>query len=77
MAILVETAIPVEMTAREEKILEEVTRQCATIAGSQAVLDPIVFTINERRTHETEFTKALLQSPPLEIKISSDYPVML
>jgi len=77
MAILAEMAIPVEMTALKETMLEEATRQCATIAGSQAILDRIVFTTNERRKHETEFAKALLQSPPLEIEISSDYPVML
>jgi len=46
MAILAETAIPVEMTALET-MLEEVMRQCATIAGSQAISDPIVFTTNE------------------------------
>jgi len=77
MAILAETAIPVEMTALEETILEEVTRKRATIAGSQAISDLIVFTTNERRKHETEFAKAQLQSPPPEIEISSDYPVML
>jgi len=77
MAILAETAIPVEMTALKETMLEELTRQCATIAGSQAISDPIVFTTNERRKHETEFAKAQLQSPPLENEISSDYPVML
>jgi len=75
-AILAETAIPVEMTALET-MLEEATRQCATIAGSQAISDPIVFTTNEQRKHETKFVKAQLQSPPLEIEISSDYPVML
>jgi len=36
-----------------------------------------IFTTNERRKHETEFAKAQLQSPPLEIEISSDYPAML
>jgi len=77
MAILAETAIPVEMTTLEETMLEEVTRKRATIAGSQATSDPIVSTTNERRKHETEFAKAQLQSPPLEIEISSDYPVML
>jgi hypothetical protein len=77
MAILAETAIPVEMTALEETMLEEVTRKRATIAGSQAISDPIVFTTNERRKHETEFAKAQRQSPPLEIEIFSDYPVML
>jgi hypothetical protein len=76
-ALRAETAIPVEMTALEETMLEEVTRKRATIAGSQAISDPIVFTTNERRKHETEFAKAQLQSPPLEIEISSDYPVML
>jgi len=76
MAILAETAIPVEMTARET-MLEEATRQCATITGSQAISDPIVFTTNEQRKHETKFEKAQLQSPPLEIEISFDYPVML
>ena len=76
-AIVAETAIPVEMTALEETMLEEATRQCATIAGSQAISDPIVFTTNERRKYETEFTKAQLQSALLEIEISSDYPVML
>jgi len=49
MATLAETAIPVEMTALEEIMLEEVTRKRATIAGSQAISDPIVFTTNERR----------------------------
>jgi len=58
-------------------MLEEATRKHATIAGSQAISDPIVFTTNEGRKHETEFAKAQLQSPPLEIEISSDYPVML
>jgi hypothetical protein len=77
MAILAETAIPVEMTALEETMLEEATRRCATIAGSQAISDPIVFTTNEQRKHETKFKKAQLQSPPLEIEISFDYPVML
>jgi len=77
MAILEETAILVEMTALEETMLEEVTRKHAIIAGSQAISDAIVFTTNERRKHETEFPKAQLQSPPLEIEISSDYPLML
>ena len=71
-AIPAETTIPVEMTA-----LEEATRKRATIAGSQAISDPIVFTTNERRKHETEFAKAQLQSPLLEMEISSDHPVML
>jgi len=75
-AILAETAIPVEITALET-MLEEATRQCATIAGSQAISDPIVFTTNEQRKHETKFEMAQLQSPPLEIEISFDYPVML
>jgi len=76
MAILAETAIQVEMTALET-MLGEATRQCATIAGSQAISDLIVFTTNEQRKHETKFAKAQLQSPPLEIEISCDYPVML
>ena len=75
-AILAETAIPVEMTALET-MLEEAMRQCATIPGSQAISDPIVFTTNEQRKHETKFEKAQLQSPPLEIEISFDYQVML
>ena len=75
-ALRPETAIPVEMTALEETMLEEVTKKCATIAGSQAISDPIVFTTNERRKHETEFAKAQPQSPPLEIAMSFDYPVM-
>lgn len=44
MAILEESAILVEMKALEETMLEEVTRQCATIEGSQATSDPIVLT---------------------------------
>jgi len=76
MAILAETAIPVEMAALDT-MLEEATRQCATIAGSQAISDPILFTTNEQRKHETKFEKAQLQLPPLEIEISIDYPVML
>ena len=73
----VRTAIPVEMTALEETMLEEATRKRATMAGSQAISDPIVFTTNERRKHETQFEKAQLQSTRLEIEIPSDYPVML
>ena len=72
-----ETAIPVEMTTQEETMLQEVTRKRATIAGCQATSDPIVFTKNEGRKHKTEYVKAQLQSPPLEIEISSDYPVVL
>jgi len=75
-ALRAETAIPVEITALET-MLEEATRQCATSAGSQAISDPIVFTTNEQRKHETKFEKAQLQSPLLEIEISPDYPVML
>ena len=77
MAILAETAIPVEMTALDQTMLEEATRNRATIAGSQAISYPIVFTTHERRKYEPEFAKAQLHSPPLEIEISSDYPVML
>jgi len=75
-ALIVETAIPVEMTALET-MLEEAMRQCATIAGSHGISDPIVFSINEQWKHETKFEKAQLQSPPLEIVISFDYTVML
>jgi hypothetical protein len=77
MACLGESAIAVKMTALEETMLDEATRQCATIAGSQAISDPIVFTTNKQRKHETKFAKAQLQSPPLEIEISSHYPAML
>jgi hypothetical protein len=45
--LLVETAIPVEMTALEATLLKEAMGQHATIAGSQAISDPIVFTGNE------------------------------
>jgi len=76
-ALTAETAIAAEITALAETMLEEMMRKCATTVGSQAISDPIAFTTNERRKHETEFAKALIQSPPLEIEISSDYPVML
>jgi hypothetical protein len=76
MTILVDTAFVVEMTALEETMMEEGTRKRATIAGSQAIADPIVFTTNDQRNHEAEFAKAQLQSPPLEIEISFDNPVM-
>ena len=76
-ALRAETAIPVEMTALEETMLEEAMRKHATIAESQATSDPIASTTNERRKHATEFAKAQHQSPPPEIEISSDYPVML
>jgi hypothetical protein len=46
VAILAETAIVVEMTSLEETMLQEATRQGATIEGSQAISDPIVFTTN-------------------------------
>jgi hypothetical protein len=75
-AIPAEMAIPVEMTLLGETMLEEGTRKHTTIAGSLAISDQIVFTTNEQRTHQTEFAKALLQSPLLEIKISFDYPIM-
>jgi len=77
MAILAKTAILVEMTALEETMREEVMRKRATFAGSQAISDRIALTTNEPKKHETEFAKAQRQSPPLEIKISSGYPVML
>jgi len=51
--------------------------KCATIVGSQAISDLIALTTNKPRKHETEFAKAQHPSPPLEIEISSDYPVML
>jgi len=76
-ALSTEMAILVEMTALEETMLEEVTRKRATTEGSQAISDPIVLTTNERRKHQTEYAKAQLQSPPLEIEISSDYLFML
>jgi len=77
MAILVETAFLVEITALGETMLKEATRKRATNAGSEAMSDPIVFTTNKRWKRETEFAKSQLQSRQLEIKISSDYPVML
>ena len=58
-------------------MLKEVTKMRAIIAGSQAKSDLVGFTTNERRKHETEFAKAQLQSPLLEIEITSDYLVML
>jgi len=58
-------------------MLEKATRKRANMAGSEAMSDPIVFTANKRRNHPTQFVKAQLQSPPLEIRISCDYPVML
>ena len=76
-ALRAETAILVEMTALEETMLEGVTRKRAIIAGSQAISDPILSTRNERRKHQTEVAKAQLQSPPLEVEIYFDYPVML
>jgi hypothetical protein len=76
MAILAQTANLVEMTALETA-LEETTRQYATIAGSQAISDHIVITTNEQRKQETKFEKRELLSPPLEIEISFDNPVML
>jgi len=72
-----EMAILVVMTALEETMLEEVTRMRATIAGSQAILNMIVFSTKVRRKHDTEFAQAQGQLPALEIKISSDYLVML
>ena len=77
MAILAETAILAEMAAPEETMLKEVTRKRATIAKSRAISYAIVFTTNMRRKHEKECATAPLQSPPLEIEISCDYPVML
>jgi len=58
-------------------MLEEAMRLCASIAGSQAISDPNVFTTNNQSKHETKFEKAPFQSPLLEIEISFEYPVML
>lgn len=44
MDFLGQTALPVEMAPREETLQEEAMRQRATIAGSQAIPDPIVLT---------------------------------
>jgi len=68
--------IPVDMTA-QETMLEEATRECATIVGFRHKSDPVVLTTNEQQKPRTKFEKGLLQLPPLAIKISTDYPVML
>ena len=77
MAMLSEMAIPVEMTALEEIILEKATRKLATIARSQADTDLIVFTGNEQRKLSAESAKAQCQSAPLEMDICSDWQVVL
>jgi len=77
MAIPVAMVILMDMACLEETMLEEATRKRTTIAGSQPISALIVFRTDKQRKHETKFAKGQLQLPPLEIEISSDYPVML
>jgi len=77
MAILAEMAIPVKMITQMETMLEEATRGHATIAGCNAISDSIVLTTKDRRKPETELQKEQREFPPLEIEISSNYPVLL
>jgi hypothetical protein len=55
MAILPETTLLEELTAPQGTMPEEVMGQRATIAGSQAISDPIVFSRNERCKRRTAF----------------------
>jgi hypothetical protein len=78
MVILSDMVIPVEMTApKEETILEEAIRKHPTIVGSEAISEMFVFTTNERRKQETVVPKDQRRMLPLEIKIPSDYAIML